>query len=171
MIPAGAGPVGVLHDTVVSETGPDDADPTDYDGDPRLADWSPEERASLRSNHRHQLAAHVRGLAAPAPEQPMIHVADLEFDDTPAMAEARQVHHHFVFRVLGNRTVLVKDDQGQTVLVLRCGGWSGRRTDPIGPTVPMRGMCQLMTMFSMLNQFPDLRACLAKHFGGNRKNA
>jgi hypothetical protein len=56
-------------------------------------------------------------------------------------------------------------------LVLRAGGWLGRRTDPIGPTVLMRGMLQVMTMFAMVNQFPDLIASLAKNYGSGTKNA
>ena len=56
-------------------------------------------------------------------------------------------------------------------LVLRAGGWLGRRTDPIGPTVLMRGMLQVMTMFSMINQFSDLIGSLAKNYEGDRKNA
>jgi hypothetical protein len=107
--------LGVLHDTVISEAGPDDTDTMDYHGDPLLAHWDEAERHKLRSNHRHQLATHIRGLAALAPGQPMVHVADREFDDIPAMAAARQVNHQFVFRVLGNRTVLVEDKDGQTV--------------------------------------------------------
>jgi len=107
--------LGVLHDTVISEAGPDDADMMDYHGDPLLAHWDKAERDKLLSNHRHQLATHIRGLAALAPGQPMVHVADREFDDIPAMAAAQQVNHHFVFRVLGNRTVLVEDKDGQTV--------------------------------------------------------
>jgi len=359
--------LGVLHDTVISETGPDDADTMDYHGDPLLAHWDEAERDKLLSNHRHQLATHIRGLAALAPGQPMVHVADREFDDIPAMAATRQVNHDFVFRVLGNRRVLVEDKDGQMVpcamhsliaalpmtpykeigidarghvaygggkpkrvarlsigacrvflyrpatrgerrdvtlpaplavnlvvireldpppgvdplcwllftslpvdtieqqvwaatlyeqrwrieeyfkllksgfrieythftepgqiakvlvfyslaamalmmlktqldiaptgplhkdkyaevrhamrhpddpelnpsmqlfaLVLRGGGWLGRRTDPIGPTVLMRGMLQVMTMFSMVNQFPDLIASLAKNYGDDAKNA
>jgi len=106
--------LGVLHDTVISQSGPDDADIMDYHGDPLLAHWDEAERDTLRSNHRHQLATHIRGLAALAPGQPMIHVADREFDDIPAMAAAGQVDHQFVFRVLGNRTVRVEDQDGQT---------------------------------------------------------
>jgi Transposase DDE domain len=107
--------LGVLHDTVISQTGPDDADMMDYHGDPLLAHWDEAERNKLLSNHRHQLATHIRGLAALAPGQPMVHVADREFDDIPAMAAARQVNHDFVFRVLGNRSVRVEDNNGQMV--------------------------------------------------------
>ena len=107
--------LGVLHDTVISEAGPDDTDAMDYHGDPLLAHWDEAQRDKLLFNHRHQLATHIRGLAALAPGQPMVHVADREFDDIPAMAAARQVNHDFVFRVLGNRTVLVEDNDGQTV--------------------------------------------------------
>jgi hypothetical protein len=102
--------LGVLHDTVISESGPDDADMMDYHGDPLLAHWHEAERDKLRSNHRHQLATHIRGLAVLAPGQPMVHVADREFDDIPAMAaarlaratprQARQAGHDFVIREL-----------------------------------------------------------------------
>ena len=107
--------LGVLHDTVISHAGPDDGDTMDYQGDPLLAHWDEAERDALRGNHRHQLATHIRGLATLAPGQPMAHVADREFDDIPAMAAARQVGHDFVFRVLGNRTVLIEDADGQRV--------------------------------------------------------
>jgi len=56
-------------------------------------------------------------------------------------------------------------------LVLRGGGGLGRRTDPIGPTVLMRGMLQVMTLFSMINQFPELISSWAKTYGGGSKNA
>ncbi|MCX5759482.1 MAG: hypothetical protein NTU83_13455 [Candidatus Hydrogenedentes bacterium] len=56
-------------------------------------------------------------------------------------------------------------------LVLRGGGWLGRRTDPIGPTVLMRGMLQVMTMFSMVNQFSDLICSLAKSYYGGEEDA
>ncbi|HUW61188.1 MAG TPA: hypothetical protein VMZ06_09290 [Candidatus Bathyarchaeia archaeon] len=56
-------------------------------------------------------------------------------------------------------------------LILRAGGWLGPRTDPMGPTVLMRGMLQVMTMFSMVNQFSDLIGSLAKIYRGGSKNA
>ena len=56
-------------------------------------------------------------------------------------------------------------------LILRCGGWMGRQTDPIGPTIPMRGMLQLMATFALVNQFPDLIQRLAKNYAMDFKNA
>jgi len=56
-------------------------------------------------------------------------------------------------------------------MVVRCGGWRGRRTDPIGPRTLMRGMLQLMSTFALVNQFPDLIQALASAHGGGGKNA
>ncbi len=47
----------------------------------------------------------------------------------------------------------------------------GRRTDPIGPTILMRGLLQLMTTFALVNQFPDLIKEWAKNYGADVKNA
>jgi hypothetical protein len=62
--------LGVLHDTAISQAGPDDADTMDYHGDPLPAHWDEAERDKRRSNRRHPLATHIRGLAARAPAQP-----------------------------------------------------------------------------------------------------
>ena len=103
--------LGVLHDTVIAAEGPDDADVVDYDAVLALAKFTDEERKKLPFNHRHQLACHILFLASLAPGQAMTHVADREFDDTLAMAAAREVGHYFVFRALGNRTVTPRDEQ------------------------------------------------------------
>ena len=110
--------LGVLHDTVISAQGPDDASVVDYNGDPALADYTPEQREGLPFNHRHQVACHIRYLASLAPGQPMTHVADREFDDVLAMAAAREVRHDFVFRAVGNRKVTVGEDADACVRTL-----------------------------------------------------
>jgi len=102
--------LGVLHDTLISADGPDDAGAVDYDKDPALAVLNEDERRALPFNHRHQLAAHIRYLATLAPELRLTHVADREFDDIPAMMAAHETQSDFVFRVLGNRTVLAGTD-------------------------------------------------------------
>ena len=56
-------------------------------------------------------------------------------------------------------------------LILRCGGWMGRRTGTIGPTILMRGLLQLMATFALVNQFPDLIQSLAKNYAGDFTNA
>ncbi len=73
--------VGLLHDTVVNDEGPDDVGEMDYDYEPLFADFDEEETKRLRENHRHQMAVHVRGLEAPLRDYHPIHVADREFDD------------------------------------------------------------------------------------------
>lgn len=106
--------LGVLHDTLISAGGPDDAGAVDYGKDPALAVLNEDERRALPFNHRHQLATHIRHLAALAPDLRLTHVADREFDDIPAMMAAYETHSDFVFRVLGNRTVLTGTDGGRT---------------------------------------------------------
>lgn len=97
--------LGIAHDTVVSHDGPDDVEAMDYEGDPLCADLPEAVQATLPTNHRHQMAVHIRGLQDAWGGRPVIHVGDREFDDVPAMVAARAVGHDFVFRVLGNRTV------------------------------------------------------------------
>jgi hypothetical protein len=138
----------------------------DYHRDPLLAHWDDAERDALRSNHRHQLATHIRGLAAMAL---LLLKAELDIAPTGPLdkdkyAEVRHAMRHPDDPELDPSMQLF-------ALVLRAGGWLGRRTDPIGPTVLMRGMLQVMTLFSIVNQFPDLIASLAKNYEGGRKNA
>lgn len=103
--------LGIVHDTLISRDGPDDANWVDYRSDPLCATLCAARRATLPENHRHQLAMHIRRLAAPDlclwGKRRVLHVADREFDDVPAMVAARAVHQEFVFRALGNRTVEV----------------------------------------------------------------
>jgi len=43
-------------------------------------------------------------------------------------------------------------------LILKFGGWLGRKADPIGPAVLMRGVQQLFAAFEAYSQYPDLIA-------------
>lgn len=99
--------LGVVHDTVISIGGPDDADVMDYDYEPLFADFDDEEKQRLRENHRHQMAVHMRGLAPLLAGRRVIHVADREFDDIFLLHNARQMQRSFVIRSMANRNVQV----------------------------------------------------------------
>jgi len=100
--------LGVLHDTVISAQGPDDQDAMDYDHDPLFADVSPEQKARLRLNHRHQMATHLRGLSPRWAGRHPIHVADCEFDDIFVFAGCVQKGQDFVIRSAGDRNVQIQ---------------------------------------------------------------
>lgn len=99
--------LGVVHDTVISAAGPDDADAMDYDYEPLFADFGPADQQRLRENHRHQMAVHVRGIDALFPGRRIIHIGDREFDDVFVVQGAREVNHSFVLRGQPNRNVQV----------------------------------------------------------------
>src|SRR6185503_10922292 len=73
--------IGVLHDTLVSERGPDDRDMMDYDYDPLFEELSRRQQRRLNDNHRHQMAVHIHGLSEQLKGRRVIHTADCEFDD------------------------------------------------------------------------------------------
>ena len=99
--------LGVVHDTVISAAGPDDADVMDYDYEPLFADFSAKEKRRLRENHRHQMAVHMRGLAPVFAGRHVIDVADREFDDVFLLHNARTMGRSFVIRSQPNRNVQV----------------------------------------------------------------
>ena len=139
--------LGVLHDTIVSEDGPDDADVMDYNYEPALAGLYEKERKRLLENHRHQMAVHVNGLAKEFPEHRFVHLGDREFDDLFILCTAGQTagESHFVLRCTGNRAVQtprqpwVPQDprvKAQGGHALR-GGWCHANLKDLVPAVPM----------------------------------
>ncbi|MBU4173832.1 MAG: IS4 family transposase [Actinobacteria bacterium] len=105
--PESATLLGVVHDTVVSEDGPDDQDSMEYDYEPMFEEFTPEEKRRLRDNHRHQMAVHVNGLSETLSGYHMVHVGDREFDDILVMENCLQSRSDFVVRTVGNRNVQV----------------------------------------------------------------
>jgi hypothetical protein len=99
--------LGVIHDTVVSDTGPDDADMMDYDYDSSFDYFSPAEKKRLRENHRHQMAVHVNGLSETLSNYKVIHVADREFDDIRVLDRCIENGCDFVVRSSANRNVQI----------------------------------------------------------------
>jgi len=105
-VQAGSGRVvGVVHDTVVNNNGPDDRDVMDYNYDQLFADFSRKEKKRLRDNHRHQMAVHVQGLSKRLTGRPVIHVADCEFDDVFILDRCVDNQTPFVIRSSACRNV------------------------------------------------------------------
>ncbi|OGV76800.1 MAG: hypothetical protein A2340_08040 [Lentisphaerae bacterium RIFOXYB12_FULL_60_10] len=73
--------LGVLHDSLISSSGPDDADQIDYHTNPTFAALSENDPARLERNHCHMLASHFKHICKSAPGIRMVSVADREFDD------------------------------------------------------------------------------------------
>jgi len=103
--PATATTLGVIHDTLINEDGPDDRDVMDYDYEPLFAHFSKKEKQRLRENHRHQMAVHINGTASLLAGRHVIDVADREFDDIFILDCCRQNKRDFVIRSLANRNV------------------------------------------------------------------
>lgn len=97
--------LGVLHDCLVGAQGPDDRDAMPYD-DPLFQDLPDPVRQGLPENHRHQLSAHVRGLAPELADRRVVHVTDREFDDTFDLLAIQEAGQDFVARLTGNRSVM-----------------------------------------------------------------
>lgn len=100
-------PLGVLHDTVVSKSGPDDADSFDYQGDPTFKSLPKAGKKRLPTNHKHQFAVHAQGLASTLGGRPVVHVGDSEFDDVFIMLACEDASAHFVLRTRSDRLVQV----------------------------------------------------------------
>ena len=144
--PLGGTVLGALHDTLVDQTGPDDADTMRYDDDPLFADFSAEEAARLRRNHRHQMGVHIRGLAPLLSRHQAIHVADREFDDIFILLRARTENADFVIRSTALRNVQVPDAPWlpAEARTRRQGGhpappgWVHARLDRLARAVPLQ---------------------------------
>lgn len=101
--------LGLLHDTVTSESGPDDQEMMDYDYEPLFQGFSEEERKKLTENHRHQMAVHINGLAPRLAEYNTVHVADREFDDVFILDRIAKTGGDWVIRGRPKRNVGVPD--------------------------------------------------------------
>lgn len=99
--------LGVIHDTVINDDGPDDQDIMNYDYEPLFADFSDEEKKRLSENHRHQMAVHINGTASLLADWHVIDVGDREFDDIFILDRCQQNNRDFVIRSLGNRNVQI----------------------------------------------------------------
>lgn len=101
--------LGVLHDTVVDQSGPDDQAMVDYDYNPLFKGFDEREKKRLRDNHRHQMAVHVRYLAPKLAPYKAIHVGDREFDDIFILHEALSTGSDILVRCLSPRNVQIRE--------------------------------------------------------------
>jgi hypothetical protein len=73
--------IGVLHDCIINEHGPDDTDTVDYHNNPLLEKLTLQDPKRLECNHKHQLACHFLHVNKHTTREKLIVVADREFDD------------------------------------------------------------------------------------------
>lgn len=99
--------LGVVHDCLVNEDGPDDWREMDYAYEPLFSHFDQAEYKRLTENHRHQMAVHLRGLSPVLKHCHAIHVGDCEFDDIFMMDVARCEEQDFVVRNRLERNVQV----------------------------------------------------------------
>jgi len=101
--------LGVVHDCLVNEDGPDDWQEMDYDYEPLFEHFDEAEYKRLTENHRHQMAVHLRGLAPGLDRCHAVHVADCEFDDIFLMDVARCEQQNFVVRNRLERNIQIPE--------------------------------------------------------------
>ena len=99
---------GVLHDSLVTQSGPDDAEAVDYRADPWMGKSSRVRARRLACNHKHQLLCHARYLRARAPGRRFVHVADREFDDHLFFEDCLGAGDDCVIRSNAVRNVLIR---------------------------------------------------------------
>ncbi|HMO52406.1 MAG TPA: transposase [Kiritimatiellia bacterium] len=99
--------LGVLHDSLISASGPDDTDQIDYHANPTFAALSKNDPARLERNHAHMLACHFKHISQSAPGIKMISVADREFDDHYVFENAIRCGQDAVIGSNGVRNVQV----------------------------------------------------------------
>jgi hypothetical protein len=105
--------LGVLHDSLISIGGPDDADEIDYHANRTFAALSAKDPARLERNHCHMLASHFKHICESAPGTRMVSVADREFDD------------HFVFEntIRCGQDAVIRSNAVRNVQVQTSYGW------------------------------------------------
>jgi hypothetical protein len=101
--------IGMLHDCVVNNEGPDDKEMMDYKFDPLFDKLHKEEADRLEANHKHQMAVHIHGTREMLAPWKAIDVADREFDDAFLFLTSRRCSRDFVIRATGWRNVIVDD--------------------------------------------------------------
>lgn len=144
--PTTDGIIGVLHETIINDKGPDDVGQMDYKCEAYLSEFSKEEREKICTNHRHQMAVHVNGLAPKLAGRNAIHVADREFDDVWVLSRCIQTGSNFVIRATGARNVQVPqyDWLPKSALTNKQAGhacqdgWACADLRQVVPAVPLR---------------------------------
>lgn len=143
--------LGVVHDCLVNNEGPDDWLDMDYDYEPLFEHFAPAEYKRLTENHRHQMAVHLRGLQPVLSDCHPIHVADCEFDDIFLMNTALEQGQDFVLRNRLERNVQIPAYDWidkQAIAAKQTGHPSApgylnvnlKRLLPSVPTVPYRAL-------------------------------
>jgi hypothetical protein len=104
--------LGVLHDSLVSAAGVDDADQIDYHANRTFAALSEKDPARLERNACHTLASHFRHICKSAPGIKLVSVADREFDDHFVFENTIECGQDAVIRSNAVRNVQVESSYG-----------------------------------------------------------
>ena len=99
--------LGVLHDCLIANTGPDDLNSVDYFATPLTAVLPAKSVAKLPCNHKHIITAHALHVAQQAPGVRFVSTGDREFDDHYHLAACRKAGIDAVIRSCASRNVQV----------------------------------------------------------------
>jgi hypothetical protein len=102
--------VGVLHDCLINEDGPDDTDQISYHSYPLFNELSKNDPNRLECNHKHILACHFKHMSDRISDRHIIEVADREFDDHFIFQECISANRDFVIRSSALRNVQVSTE-------------------------------------------------------------
>lgn len=100
-------PLGVLHDCLIANKGPDDRNAVDYFATPLTAVLPAKSIAKLPCNHKHIITAHALYVASRAPGVKFVSTADREFDDHYHLRACRKAGIDAVIRSCASRNVQI----------------------------------------------------------------
>lgn len=100
--------VGVAHDCLTSELGPDDTGTVDYHNDTIFDSLSKKDPKRLQCNHKHQYLCHFRHILHHMPDRKLISVGDREYDDQYFFEQCISENQNFVIRSNSLRNVQIK---------------------------------------------------------------
>ena len=102
--------IGVLHDCLIHQDGPDDSEQIDYHANPQFQKLSENDPLRLECNHKHILSCHFEHITKFTGKRRVIEVADREFDDHFIFKSCINKKQDFVIRSNALRNVQVSTD-------------------------------------------------------------
>lgn len=100
--------IGVVHDCLINEFGPDDTTIINYHADTIFDPLSRTEPERLECNHKHQYYCHFRHIQNNMPDRQLISVGDREFDDQYFFGQCISMKQNFVIRSNSLRNIQIK---------------------------------------------------------------
>jgi len=100
--------IGVAHDCLINETGPDDSTIINYHADTIFDPLSRTDPERLECNHKHQYYCHFRHIQNNMADRQLISVGDREFDDQYFFGQCISMGQNFVIRSNSLRNIQIK---------------------------------------------------------------